>query len=58
MITLEEKAEEIAQSIIDLNPSLKDAFHYLVSAYLRGWDDCDNAMRIQEEKRLRKLPNL
>lgn len=56
MITLEQKAEDVAQSIIDQNPSLKDAYNQLVSTYLRGWHDCYSAMLIQEEKRLRKLP--
>ena len=50
MKTLEQKAEEIAQSIVDQNPSFKDAFHYLVSTYIRGWNECENAMRIKAEK--------
>ena len=58
MKTLESIAEENAQSIIDQNPSLKDAYHFLVSTYLRGWHDCDRTMRIQEEKRLRRLQDL
>lgn len=50
MKTLEQKAEEIAQSIIDQNPSFKDAFHHLVSTYIRGWNDGENAMRIKAEQ--------
>ena len=50
MKTLEQKAEEIAQSIIDQNPSLKDAYHLLVSTYIRGWNDGELSERLKSRK--------
>ena len=49
MSELEKKAEDIAQSIISQYPSAKDAYHLIVSTYLHGYHDGENAEIVRRE---------